>query len=746
METKKIKINEENIEILPISIKAGIKISVKKISFKGKILISLIIHKVGEESEIINMELDWHKLELTKKQNKRKAYVKAISKIILCNKEEEKNLGELIEKLSKEGSKLKIEKEEEEKKIKIKKFNNGSSQLKIYICSKDDEESCFYKPILHFSSIKINLYDHFDHATNKFSKEEIIDLQQTRNVESVNLAKRGLAIEMAYIIEKFSITNRNWKNLLKHTDDLTEYFSTDFKEDYKEKIVEKKASPMYGPAIYKNKIIVFHGGNCDLRDKKIQEDSGLQKALWDTEKKEKELFAKEIDKEEMKKLLILLKSIPLEEENKETWYKTFSLSLASYLRFVLFDMGVKLMPYLLIIGPKGEGKSEIYANLLIGSIHKTESTTSETLQKSAIRMYRELGGSTRPKVLDEGGDLTKMKRENIDILKMGATRKLGGHLLRGRRDMKFDNPDFPRNICITANEFKLDDIALQSRFEEILIPNGHRFGNKTLNNKEIIFIKDNGWMIGKELIEICENGLSLKEIKEIVDKYKNINDTAKEFRVGDKKIVLEMGRLLIQKVYDKYEIENEDIKKIKLETRIGMSSVTNIKIKKVMAAVHTLLRKPYSIKEEGSIIDYTTLNILDEFINESSYVSERVIKRIGDDGIFIAGGKNKVDGIFLTSDFLNTLNQSLRTEQLGSMHDLSEIMKDNGMRILFVSSGAKGRIKADKKTQTIKITSEEIGYFRHGIFIPKEALRVEITKGLKEKETLQEVIPPITFD
>lgn len=709
---EKIEI-KDNKEIVPIPFNAEIKFGAKKISSAKTPLISLSIYQPGKEPEKINMKSGWHDYEVEKKKKTENLYIKAIKEIVSITPEEDKKLRILIKEISKLGAQLETIRDVEDKKIEMQKNKDGSCQLKIQTYDKNGD--IYFMPLLHFSDIKIYLYDYFDPETNKFSKEEIIDLRLTRDTESISLTNGGLSIEMAHLLKTFSIISY-WKQGLKYSEELSEYFKTQFKEDFKEKATEKYASPIYGPSIYKNKIIVMHGENCDLRDNNIQEDSKLQAALIDTIQRERALCDKEINKEDMKKLLEMLKEIPIQKENKETWYKTLALSLASYFRFVLFDAGVKLMPYILIIGPAKEGKSKIYAELLVEGIHNSAPTTSETLQASAIRMYYKMGGSTRPVVLDEGGDLTKMRRENIDLLKMGATRKLGGELLRGKRDLTFDNPDFPRNICITANEFKCDDISLQSRFEEILIPKGHSRGNKFLNNNDLVFIKDNAMMIGKELIKTCEDKDLLDQIKKIVGKYKNKNEGNTEYRIGDRKIVLEVGRLLLKKIYDKYEIENKDLDKIKLEPETSVSYTINTKIKRIMATVHTLLTKPYHIREGEASYDFTPMELFEAF-NSSTFVPTKVLNRMADNGIYIAGGKNDVDGIFLSKKFINTLNQNLRMDHLSTIRDLSEILKDDNMNVYYISSSSSKR-EADKATCAVKISETEIKYLMHGLMIP----------------------------
>lgn len=565
------------------------------------------------------------------------------------------------------------------------------------------ENEIIREPILTFDSVSVNSGRYFsfrDGMTNKTlgifqygSKEVILDLDPK--------VKNNWGI----LFEKFS-TYPNHKGLsskcMSHVVDFIQTKLLHVAEE--ENLVSSEIVVVCrGPFIINDKIHIFHAGNNILEAK----DGADFESLYSDEN----IASAEVKSKDVIKWLNLIKEIPLNKQSKSTWYRTLALSFSIYMRMIMFDCGVKSIPYVILIGPPGQGKSTIYIEFLINAIHSIESTkTHEYFEGSSIRLRDILCGTTRPQVIDEVPKIENPRL--ISILKNGSTNKYGAMLPRSKKDLTKVAPiNLVRGIFIGTNDLSINDVAFRDRMLEINIPSGHKECHKDLTYDEMVFLKETGLMVGQILDEIIL-GMDIEEIKKVIES----NKDKKNPRFGDKKSFIQIGIDIIKRIYKKYGVEyDKEMEECAMDIQpTTETSIVDTQNEKMLSAFYkTLLDTRYVCKGESiSAIEMT--RILKENI-DSSNIYAKAIMFFGDYGIYFK--KTSTDfGIILGGMvYKSVINKVLYDIQISSMKQLSEKLQSAGLKNKFFSTKEEGKnkviachLKGDKSS-VILVAAEDIG-------------------------------------
>ena len=355
----------------------------------------------------------------------------------------------------------------------------------------------------------------------------------------------------ATIIEKFNVSMK-WKSELSQNVPLmTNFIKNNFEKMFESKIETNNSTTHCGiftfdkktlrPMFPYNSVLKGQYTITELNDVEY-EDKKFEKLLTD------EQLAN------LKQTLNIINNLGKTHHGKNIICNVLSLSLASVFRVALFDLGLKLFPYICMIGSKEEGKSflmEIFVQHVWNSMFLEN---NEIFKGTSVRFKAKVIYTTRPLPIDEIQDIHKNYRL-IPILKTGATSRLGAKIPRGQRDGTIINLNGIRPFFLTANSLMLSDSATESRLYVIPLHNDFRKNNMNdISGQNKLFLEENANTIGQAIIQLTETDTNL--VNEIKTIFKDCNKYSKlEHRDKDKLKVLLVGEMLLKKVYKLAEIE-----------------------------------------------------------------------------------------------------------------------------------------------------------------------------------------------
>ena len=406
--------------------------------------------------------------------------------------------------------------------------------------------------IIFISNIEILQAKHHDVINKKIINK--IFCKMIRGTEEFEFCidrKQHFASLSTTIIEKFNV-NPKWKSeLSSDVKPLTKFIRKDLLTFFADKIKICNSTTHCGIFTFDKKTLVpLFPYNSTLKgDYTITELEDVEQE--DSLFKEK-LTAKQIIN--LKKTLMIINTLGKSLSSKNIICNILSLSLSSVFRVALFDLGIKLFPYVSIVGSKSEGKSQLL-EFFVRDLWNTQfSESNEVFKGTGVRFKAKVVYTTRPMMIDEIENFHRNYRL-IPIIKTGATSRLGAKISRGNRNGTISNTHGIRPIFMTANSFQVSESAVQDRLYVIHILQGFREKDMTiLSVEDKIFLTENINTIGQAIIQLAgEDTAIVEEINKIFSAC-NL-DLTKNPRDNDKFKILLVGEMLLKKIYALAQID-----------------------------------------------------------------------------------------------------------------------------------------------------------------------------------------------
>lgn len=569
---------------------------------------------------------------------------------------------------------------------------------------RDEEET-----LLLFSSATLKRTKHFDNLTNKITKKTIIELKHggSRKIK-YNLEETKNWSELAIdVFEKCSPTTLWKKHLAEYVEKVSVFLKDEIMGFIDDDSKQIESTNMYGVFYIHKKLKVYTADNCEL-----QVDESDEKNLSDVIEEENKLSAIQQDDEIIKKWLLLLKKIPTTEYGSDVLWNILSFSLVSYLRVPLFKLGIDIAHDVVIVGPKNEGKTNLYIKPLVTNLWgiATEKNT-QILGGTGIRLKYACTGTTRPQTIDEMKAFGTFKSLH-DLIKQKSTSIMGAPITRGKKDGSVSNYYAIRTLFCSSNSLTIDDVALRQRIYAIPVMSGLRKENTYLSEEELDFFQSESIRIGKSYQEyLQENGTVLiSKIKEIIVNTKE--DARRDKRTANITRYLEIGKYIICELYKKHGIKPPSLEKVKIFPQDNIENITNTSLEHIQSNVWKILRERHRIAYEKDVgtktqvvyEDYSALEILKKyraFPDDPPYTT--LYEKLSSNGVYFV---KKYAAFALTGKaFISKFNEIAKTP-IGTVKDLTTQLQDGGWEnIKYLDTHSKISVMGDTRVKCALIIS-----------------------------------------
>ena len=608
---------------------------------------------------------------------------------------------------------------------------HGSIHLldKIPIFNKSGDFIRYEKEtLLLFSSATLKKVNHFTSLTGRVTKKTIIELKHgnSRKIkycleETKNWSE--LAID---VFEKCSPTAVWKKHLAEYVERVSLFLKKEIPAFLDRNVKYIESTDLYGVFFINKKLKVYTANNCDLQ---IEESD--EKNLSEVIEEEFKLSETKLEEEIIKKWLTMLKSIPKTDYSSNVIWNVLAFSLVSYLRVPLFKFGIDIAHDIVIVGPKNEGKTNLYIRPLVTNLWgiATEKNT-QILAGTGIRLKYACTGTTRPQTIDEMKAFGTFKSLH-DLIKQKTTSIHGAPITRGKKDGTVSNYYAIRTLFCSSNSLTIDDVALRQRIYAIPVRSGLRGENKYLSEEELGFFQSESVKIGKAYQEyLLKNGNDLiLKIKEIIINTKG--DAKKNKRTANLTRYLEIGKYIICKLYEQYELTPPELTHVSVFSQSDIENITNTSIEHIQSSVWKILREKHRInydKDIGSKIQviYEELSAIDVLKKYKDFPDDPIYRtlyeKLANNGVYFV---KKYKALALNGKaFMSKFNEIAKTP-IGTVRELTNQLQDGGLEnINYVDANNKISVMGDIRVKcALVITLQNL-----------ECSETEMDEELNEKQ------------
>lgn len=346
------------------------------------------------------------------------------------------------------------------------------------------------------------------------------------------------------------------------------------------------------------------------------------------------------DKNKVMELISLINDKLTRNTTEKSYYKMIlSWSVASFIKFELARLGVKLHPILIIIGERNKGKSTA-AEICISHLWNSQIYTDESFKGSPGARIRQFSNDSRPVMVDE---LESFENFN-SILKNSAVR---GYIdiPRGSKDGSVQHIKKFQNLAITTNNFKISDSALKQRCSILYYED---CGKSKISSSDFAKIIDNIKHVGKTIY----NELISFDFKKILeDSYKKYSYL--DQRSKDKIAYFEVGAAILNKFQILPDVALPE------ESILNLSDTSTICLKDELLDVIKSIFQKLNINNINKDINgekqtFSIFRVLDE-----KYINENIYYSCASKGIFFTTGFKH---ILITTDILPDINKGLASK------------------------------------------------------------------------------------
>jgi len=406
--------------------------------------------------------------------------------------------------------------------------------------------------------------------------------------------------------------------------------------------------------------------------------------------------------EELQNELGLILSLAKNEDGLAKLFLIWSWNISAFYKFLLWDeLGIDLIPILVVIGEKAEGKSTVVKIIFSNSFglsfdEKDLLYVASDLKGTGIRL-KNFGISTFPFIFDDIKGLSDFAEK----IKNTATQKLYVER-RGKKTLQNVENALASPYAITSNKIDIEEPPILDRMIILPFEKGNLTEEKLfrkLSDEELRKIKNNYVMSRISWTTIPK---LLKEIiqKDGVDGFRKLIDVQGELRERKKLQFLRFGFKLLKQTLPLYGI-----------TTLNWDSIWD--------KISFFVENP----SKDYIIQGETASIRDAFIRSLEEYDKRGIKKM--DKILSSDLKSNIDEgtlvdlesegiildvegiiikkiIFCGTRFLTSVRK-YSSIGISGMRELSNALKEEGLRCLYCNNYA----DADKQTSYYSFLGEK---------------------------------------